>query len=67
MEQKRGGETKNLKGGSKLGQGVGALKRMGLEPIQTMLMDTSAVNTSPKFWASGANFWRPYFLTSSFV
>ena len=29
--EKRGGETKILKRGNKLGQGVGALKRGGLE------------------------------------
>ena len=37
VEQKRGGETKILKWGGKLGQGVGALKRGGgLEPTYVL-------------------------------
>ena len=33
----RGGKTKVLKGGGKLGQGVCALKRRAETPLQTML------------------------------
>ena len=43
----RGGETKILKRGCKLGQGVGALKRGGLEPPYELRLSTaSALNTT---------------------
>ena len=38
MEQKRGGGTKILKRGCKLGQGEGALKRGARSPLQTMYL-----------------------------
>ena len=36
MEQKKGERDKDFKKGSKLGQGVGALKRGARTPLQTM-------------------------------